>query len=126
MQEKTILIKGVFSDEDLKLLAAILRIIERHHPENLYQMTIKDDSKNSEQAKEFLGKLFPALPDNNPEIQEFKTLKEIKLEMSYEEANMIIEALEVQAKKHGDVNPWRALIARIQMDDNYLKRSGVI
>ena len=71
---RSVLISGYFTDEEWAELAQILRKIERHHPEELYQMFTVDpnDTRTVEETVKFLQKNFPQVPQEPFDTWVFK------------------------------------------------------
>jgi hypothetical protein len=66
MEAKGVMITGNFTESDWADLQAILRMIERRHPEVTYRMVTCDPNLSMAEMTEVMRRTFPALPGQPP------------------------------------------------------------
>jgi hypothetical protein len=65
MRDRGMLIKGPFTDDDIKILCKVVRAIEQQRPDELFSATILDDEVSMEEAREMVRKTFPKIAGND-------------------------------------------------------------
>ena len=68
MTIRALIVKGPFTEDELLEVANVVRRIERHHPEYVYEVIWSDNEVSIAEATKQLLKVFPRLEGQDPDL----------------------------------------------------------